>query len=248
MQNESRRARAKREAGRGKRSGERDRNMQIGWIRAVAVGILAVASAVVNGRSDPVSPSLAGSTPRVLAFSGQATVPSGDPVASGELVREIDDPSSGKRWLLMRDLRHPGGPGLLRLVSVERGGQAEVKKPGLEPERGPYRVESAQAGLPFEPALPVIRGGDRVIVEEHTPVADARLEAVALGPARTGAAFNARLTIGGWTVRAVAVGPGRAVLGDTGAGGIGGADTGSTEKNGTATSRAKKQGTGENRP
>ena len=51
-----------------------------------------------------------------------------------------------------------------------------------------------------------------VIVEEHTAVVEARLEAMALGPAAVGGAFRARLRMGGKVVRAVALGPGRAVL------------------------------------
>jgi hypothetical protein len=61
-------------------------------------------------------------------------------------------------------------------------------------------------------ALPVIRSGDRVIVEEHTAVVDAVLEARARRPAAAGAVFEARLAIGGRVVRVVALGPGRAQL------------------------------------
>ena len=43
-------------------------------------------------------------------------------------------------------------------------------------------------------------------------MADSRLEAVALSPATVGSPFNVRLTMGGRIVRAVALGPGRAVL------------------------------------
>jgi hypothetical protein len=60
----------------------------------------------------------------------------------------------------------------------------------------------------------IIRTGDRVRVEEHTPVVDADLESVALGPAIAGASLNVRLRIGGRVVRAVAVAPGRAQIGD----------------------------------
>jgi hypothetical protein len=63
-----------------------------------------------------------------------------------------------------------------------------------------------------EPVLPVIRSGDRIILEQHTRVVDARLEAVAIGPARAGAAFSARLLMGGGMVRAVAISAGRALL------------------------------------
>jgi hypothetical protein len=60
--------------------------------------------------------------------------------------------------------------------------------------------------------IPVIRVGDRLIVEEHTAVVDAVLEARALNPAAVGAPLDVRLTIGGNVVRVVALGSGRAAL------------------------------------
>lgn len=71
----------------------------------------------------------------------------------------------------------------------------------------------APSGLryPAQP-LPVIRTGDRLIVEENTALVEARLEAVALGPAQPGSSFNVRLVAGGKIVRAVALGPGRAAF------------------------------------
>jgi flagella basal body P-ring formation protein FlgA len=59
---------------------------------------------------------------------------------------------------------------------------------------------------------PVIRAGERLIVEESTAVVDARLEAVALGPAAIGSPLNVKLAIGGKVVRAVALAPGRAAF------------------------------------
>jgi flagella basal body P-ring formation protein FlgA len=77
---------------------------------------------------------------------------------------------------------------------------------------GPGAEEKSQRG-------PVIFAGDRLVVEEHTARADAVLEARALSSAAPGAAFNARLTVGGRVVRAVALGPGHAALQpETGAG------------------------------
>jgi hypothetical protein len=133
--------------------------------------------------------------PRILLVSsGPAS-----PASGGNIVREIDDPHNGDRWLLERDPGHPGGPGRLLLVSVLR--------------KEPLNANQAQA----EASAPVIRSGDRVLVEENTPVVEARLEAVALAPAQPGSVFNVRLTVGGRVVRAVAVSPGRAVFqGDTG--------------------------------
>jgi predicted secreted protein len=58
----------------------------------------------------------------------------------------------------------------------------------------------------------VIHTGDALILEENTALVEARLEAVALGPAVSGLAFNVRLKIGGNVVRAVALGPGRAAF------------------------------------
>jgi hypothetical protein len=107
------------------------------------------------------------------------------------VVREIVDRQNGDRWLLMRDGKNPGGPG--RLVRV------------------PLAIKSAEAAG-TEQQTPVIHAGDRIVVEEHTPVAEAWLEAVAQAPALRGAGFWARLQIGGKLVRAVALGPGRAQL------------------------------------
>jgi hypothetical protein len=104
---------------------------------------------------------------------------------SGQVVRVIDDGANGDRWLLVRDATNSGGPG--RMV----------------------RLASAAAGSMIRP---VIHAGDALVVEEHTAVVDARLEATALGSAVIGAVFQARLKIGGEAVRVVALGPGRADL------------------------------------
>jgi hypothetical protein len=117
-------------------------------------------------------------------------------VPTGEILREIDDPQLGSRWLLMRDDSHPGGPARLVLLSAAPGAA-----------RGTRQITPRTDTPP-----PVIRAGDRVVLEEHTLVVDAHLEAVAMGPAWTGSAFSARLSIGGGMVRALAAGNGRAVL------------------------------------
>src|ERR1035438_5187951 len=109
--------------------------------------------------------------------------------APGAVVREIDDPHTGTRWLLMRDMSHPGGPG--RLVQAEdAGNRAAQNKPEIEPYHAKFR--------------PVLRAGDRLVVEENTPRVEARFEAVALGPAALGSVLAVRLTLGGKVVRAVA--------------------------------------------
>jgi len=133
----------------------------------------------------------AGTSAAVQAASARAAMQ-----APGEVFCEIDDPHSGERWLLLRDPRHPGGPGRL-----EMSGRREH-----------VQVEAAGANAVSPVNTPIIRAGDLLIVEEHTAVVDARLEAVALGTTAKGAAFKARLKIGGKVVRAVALGHGRAEL------------------------------------
>jgi hypothetical protein len=105
-------------------------------------------------------------------------------------MREIDDPHSGTRWLLVKDEKHPGGPG--RLMQLGRDDHA-----GL-------------GGSRLAEAAPIIHAGDRIVVEEHNDVVDAVLEATALGPARERGEFEARLRVGGRIVRVTAIAPGRA--------------------------------------
>jgi len=156
--------------------------LKMGMEVALCAALAALASAAQNqGGADPA--------PRVLV---SASVPALD-----RIVREIDDPHTGAHWLLMRDLRHPGGPG--RLVQLESTRHQTLSKP-------------AQAGLAEKDIRPIIHAGERLIVEESTPVVEARLEAVALGPAAVGSPFDVRLTIGGKVLRAVALAPGRAML------------------------------------
>ena len=121
-----------------------------------------------------------------------------NPSALGDLVREIDDPHTGIRWLLIRNDANPGGPGRFTLITA-----------GQAPAGGNTQPENHATPLRFQP---VIHSGDRLIVEEHTAVADARLQARALNSAALGSVFPVRLAIGGRVVRAVALGPGRAAL------------------------------------
>jgi hypothetical protein len=110
-------------------------------------------------------------------------------------VREIDDPSNGDRWLLVRDPSRPGGPGRLFLAASSS-----------------QNFGSRQGGSNPGRPVPVIHGGDRLIVEEKTSLVEVHLDAVALGPAMPGRAFSVRLVIGGVVMQAVALGPGRAAL------------------------------------
>ena len=117
-----------------------------------------------------------------LSISG-ATCPG--PGFPGEHV--IADPHTGRRWLLARDPEHPGGPG--KLVEAPVGEAAKSNACHI-----------------------VIRTGDCVLLEEMTPVARGVFETVALSSARQGASLRVRLRIGGRVVRAIAIGPRRAIV------------------------------------
>ena len=136
----------------------------------------------------------------VLASSGSTSVPS---LVPGRLIRVIEDPNLGDRWMLCRNLDHPGGPGSLLHVAA----QSAVKWNRLGGAESTNSLERDPAAI-----RPVIRAGDRVIVEENSAVAEARLTAVALESATVGSAFNARLEIGGKVVRAVAMRTGQALF------------------------------------
>jgi hypothetical protein len=124
----------------------------------------------------------------------------GAPAASNErsrpsqqVLRSIDDPAFGGRWLLVADPEHPGGPG--RLVPADLSHQATGSR---EARPNPLAV--------------MIRAGDRLLLEAHTRTADTWLDAVALGPARDGASLLARVRFDNRVVRVVATAPGRATL------------------------------------
>lgn len=146
------------------------------------------AQAVAQAKNQPDS--------SLRIVSGTVSVPA---QIAGPVIREIDDPHSGARWLLMRDRNHPAGPGRLVLVTAASG-QVRPSGGGLS------------GSTDLIPPRPIIRAGDPLVVEENTAVIEARLEAVALGPAMLGATFDVRLKIGGKVARAVALAPGRAAF------------------------------------
>src|ERR1035441_6468721 len=161
-------------------------------IGSLGIGLLAHGSVSVAIAQSP-----AGSGAQVmLSAGGLASVETQGQGVQGEIVREIDDPHTGDRWLLLRNDLIPGGPGRLVLVAAHRN-------------RSGGAARRATGGRREAQFLPVIRAGARMIVEEHTARVDAVLEARALNPAAPGTALNVRLTIGGNVVRALALGPGR---------------------------------------
>jgi hypothetical protein len=130
----------------------------------------------------------------VSGTAALSSIPGGD-----AMVREIDDPNTGIAWQLKHDDSHPGGPGLLVPIAATRIRNSSAEGVGLP------------AAVPA-PRLPVIRAGDRLIVEENTAAVDLRLEAKAMAAARVGDSISIRLTLGGGMVRAKVTGPGKATL------------------------------------
>lgn len=126
-----------------------------------------------------------------------------------QLVREIDDPHTGDRWLLVRDLGRPGGPGQMILLNSAQASSRQARS-GTEARTLDLSAAMDPADLASQTRpIPVIHTGDRLLLEETTPLVDARLEAVALGPALAGASLKVRLVLGGHVLLAVALGPGR---------------------------------------
>jgi hypothetical protein len=166
--------------------------MQAGWKTGMMIALLApgIELTISAQAASPGGPS-------VILSSGNALGSANNP---STVFREIDDRHLGIRWLLLRDPNHPGGPGRLVMVSQAR------------PTTNSRKLGGSVSETIASPLQPVIHAGDRVIVEENSPVVEARLEAVALGPAAAGSVLEARLKIGGLVVRALALGPGRAAL------------------------------------
>ncbi len=166
--------------------------MRVGKISTLAVAVLMLGPHAALGQAS------GNLRPRTILSSGTASaLAQGLPAVGGEILREIDDPHNGNRWLLVTDPSHPGGPALLLLAT-----------------RGATNPPAAALGVPPRTAssAPVIRPGDRVIVEESSTLVEARLEAVAMGPAPAGGAFNVRLLLGGAVIRAIAIASGRAAF------------------------------------
>jgi hypothetical protein len=162
-------------------------------LRAIAGWACLVGAAAVGACAQTAGSNVA-AVPETLRAASATPETAREPAA--EVLRQIEDPSTLDIWLLMRDPSRPAGPG--RLVLVRQGMNTEKAIPG-----GPAQSLSA-------PERPVIHTGDALMVEEHTAVADVRLEAVALEPALKNAQFKARLKIGGQVVRVVAISSGRA--------------------------------------
>jgi hypothetical protein len=182
-------------------------------IAVLCVGMLLATLASAQGQSQAGTGAshlvmLSSAAPADSEGSGVRISSSG--IDRGQIVREIDDPSSGARWLLVKDAAHPGGPG--RLVLVAEGGTPPLAGQTSVLQSADQPLNRAAIELPPSAQPPVVRAGDRLTVEEITPVVESHLEAVALAPAVAGGLLDARLKVGGQVVRVVALGSGRARL------------------------------------
>ena len=110
---------------------------------------------------------------------------------SERVVAERIDPATGARWELVRDAAHPAAPARWVLSAMGAGKSSRATAEELKP---------------------VIRAGDRIVVEEQTAVLSAWLEATALTSAGSGGELRARLAIGGRVLEARAIAPGRAEI------------------------------------
>lgn len=107
------------------------------------------------------------------------------------VVRMIPDPGAHAVWILEVDSHHPAGPGRL----------TELREPGTSPAS---RESIAASPAASNPALPLIRAGDHVFIEQHTAHVDSWLSGVALEPAGLNTPFRLRLS-GGQVLRAIAI-------------------------------------------
>ena len=159
-----------------------------GWAaegaKRILACLLAAAPVTIAQTQNPVRNANSQRIEAEAPFDGRAPVP---------ILREIKDPYSPARWVIIRNVLNPAGPALIAAEDdhAQTGPSSKTGK----------RTPSA-----------VIHAGNHIVVEEHTTAAESYLEAIALGAAEVGAALNVRLKIGGKVVRAVAIAPGRAAL------------------------------------
>jgi hypothetical protein len=124
------------------------------------------------------------------------------PQTGSTILRILKDPVlDSSCWLLKRDPTHPEGPGTWFRTSLKN-----------IPILSDNAQLNAGSGVIGRPVHPVIRGGDQLVIEENSDLVDARLQAVALGPAVQGEALEVRLRTTGMVLRAVALGSGRASI------------------------------------
>lgn len=158
--------------------------------------------------------------PGIIALSNSSQ----NKVRSSEILRVINDPGGHAIWLLSTDPVYPSGPGRLERIPLtstpHRTLAEESPTPRVDEVNWQITNSGSLASSPSELAsvapapnlTPVIRAGDRIIIEQHSAILDSTLAAIALGPARLGAQFDARLVVGGKHLHAIALASGRAII------------------------------------
>jgi len=134
-----------------------------------------------------------------LAQSSSAQIEPG--VEPGTQVsREWVDPCLGSRWQLKVNPAHPSWPGRVMLVDAGGGGSSI-----RAPKRWLPKADSANArgtvwaalSTPTDLSPPVIRSGDRVVVDQRSKVMQAHFQAVALETAGVGERLRVRISTSG---------------------------------------------------
>ena len=163
------------------RTRERTRRLK----ECVAGVLIATASTACGQAQGPASKRASEFVPETHMNSGFTVL------GSAPILREIRDPHTGSRWMIVANKNHPGGPGQMFVATAATDARSTAEE---------------------ETKTVIIHPGDRLVVEEHTFHSDARLEAVALSAAQVGSRFDVRLQIGRKVVRVMALGPGRAAF------------------------------------
>jgi hypothetical protein len=114
--------------------------------------------------------------------------------------RLFEDPSTHVQWILFADTNHPAHPAHLKPATD--GGSCSAGNAVMGRSSHPE-------GLSRPPA---IHASDELVIAQHTPAADVRLEATALAAATVGQILRVRLRGSGRMVAVRIDGPGRATL------------------------------------
>lgn len=122
-----------------------------------------------------------------------------DKTGDWRVIRSFEDASTHQSWTVVRDKKQPAAPARLWGPTILRGA-------------GCASAEESREALLQTASRLIIHAGDSLIVDEHTAIVDARLEATALNAAAGGERLKIRLKIGNRIVEAVAIEPGRAEM------------------------------------
>ena len=113
-----------------------------------------------------------------------------------------DTTSVFRCWILVKGTSVGGGPG--KWLEEPFG--------ACEPAQSDNRSIVPSSDTKRAGAKPIIRAGERLLVEQNSERVQARLQATALEPAALGAILRVRFRSGGSPVQVVAIAPGHASL------------------------------------